>query len=247
MDRQERPGDRAQHVCRGLGHEEDVRLGPERRVWPEESAAADLREGLISRGEGREVPGRDRMDVRFQGPRTPAGTATPTAERGLTSSQWRAGTPRRSGRVCPHPRCPGGSCRSCCGVQRHLGVGSRALGSSRHSWEVAWATCRPSGVQCCSPGEVGGTCPGVPSRSARAHQQREGWLGERELHICPGCPAETVEVQVLLRAGRAAHPVGDCARPPGSAAAPTHLWRWRTPPWPGAVCSAGPARPCPSW
>lgn len=40
----------------------------------------------------------------------------------LTSSQWHAETPQRFGRACPHPRCPGGSCRSCFGAQRHLGM-----------------------------------------------------------------------------------------------------------------------------
>lgn len=38
-----------------------------------------------------------------------------------TSSRWRAGSHQRLWRVCPHPRFPGGSYRSCSLAQRHLG------------------------------------------------------------------------------------------------------------------------------
>lgn len=38
-----------------------------------------------------------------------------------TSSRWHAGSHQRFWRVCPHPRFPGGSCRSCSLAQRHLG------------------------------------------------------------------------------------------------------------------------------
>lgn len=63
--------------------------------------------------------------------RAPAGPTSPSRHGARTSSRRHAETRRRSGRACPRPRCPGGSCRSCFGAQRHLGGGvGVAVGSS---------------------------------------------------------------------------------------------------------------------
>lgn len=179
-----------------------------------------------------------------------------------TSSPRHAETPRRSGRACPRPRCPGGSCRSCFGAQRHLGDGvgfavgssspARAGGHGHGLGNEPRTTCRELRV----PGErpqpgMLGVGIGAGRRGAlRTAGIRGATQGTTALGSSPtgrGPEGKSYGWQ-SARGPPPPMDAGVGARPaPHPRPRPPHRWRWHRPPWPGAACSAGPARPCPSW
>lgn len=82
--------------------------------------------------------------------------------RAPTSSRWRAETPRRSGRECRRPRCPGGSCRSCSGAQRHLSWGPLSAGQ---------------GLGCSPRNDPRARCRPLPPRAHLWRWRRPPWPG----------------------------------------------------------------------